>query len=118
MKSTPILAASGAAGRLAAFLLLIPLVAMAPFRAVAQEFDFHAPASADDPAAAAIMRDLAVRLVPVYQEPDPYRYLANLSALQMAARNYRAAAASRDGATCARPVATTPYRSHTASTGW
>jgi putative CocE/NonD family hydrolase len=95
MKSTLIRAAGGAAGRLAASLLLIVLVAMSPVRAVAQEFDFHAPASADDPTAAAAMRDLAARLVPVYQEADPDRYLANLSVLQMVARNYRAADASR-----------------------
>jgi hypothetical protein len=81
--------------RLTAFLFLTLLVAVSPARADAPEFDFHAPASADDPAAAAIMRDLAVRLVPVYQESDPDRYLANLSALQMVARNYRAAEASR-----------------------
>ncbi len=47
------------------------------------------------PAAAAAMRDLAERLVPVYQDPDPDRYLANLSALQMAADNYAAADVSR-----------------------
>jgi putative CocE/NonD family hydrolase len=81
--------------RLTASLLLILLVAMSPSRAAAQQFEFHAPASADDPAAGATMRDLAARLVPVYQESDPDRYLANLSALQMVARNYRAADASR-----------------------
>jgi putative CocE/NonD family hydrolase len=96
MKSTPVLAASGAAGRLAAFVFLVLLVAMSPSRApAAPEFDFHAPGSVDDPSLGAAMRDLAVRLVPVYQEPDPDRYLANLSALQMVARNYRAAEASR-----------------------
>jgi len=49
----------------------------------------------DDPAAAAAMRDLAARLVPVYQDPDPDRYLANLSALQLVAGNYSAAYESR-----------------------
>jgi putative CocE/NonD family hydrolase len=58
-------------------------------------FEFHAPASADDAAAGAAMRDLAARLVPVYQDPDPDRYLANLSALQMVAGNYEAANESR-----------------------
>ena len=41
------------------------------------------------------MRDLASRLIPVYQESDPDRYLANLSALQMVAGNYAAADMSR-----------------------
>ena len=41
------------------------------------------------------MRDLAGRLIPVYQEPDPERYLANLSALQMVAGDYAAAYVSR-----------------------
>jgi len=63
--------------------------------AAAPEFGFHAPASADDPTAAETMRDLAVRLVPVYEDSDPDHYLANLSALQMVARNYTAAAVSR-----------------------
>jgi len=49
----------------------------------------------DDPAAAAAMRDLAARLVPVYQDPDPDRYLANLSVLQLVAGNYSAAYESR-----------------------
>ena len=41
------------------------------------------------------MRDLAERLLPVYQETDPDRYLANLSALQMVAGDYAAAYVSR-----------------------
>jgi putative CocE/NonD family hydrolase len=49
----------------------------------------------DDAAAGAAMRDLAARLVPVYQDPDPDRYLANLSALQLVAGNYSAAYESR-----------------------
>jgi putative CocE/NonD family hydrolase len=58
-------------------------------------FDFHTPASVDDAAAAAAVRDLAARLVPVYQDPDPDRYLANLSLLQLAAGNFSAAYESR-----------------------
>src|SRR5260370_34322327 len=58
-------------------------------------FDFHTPAYTDDPVAAAAMRDLAARLVPVYQDPDPDRYLASLSALQLVAGNYSAAYESR-----------------------
>ena len=42
------------------------------------------------------MRDLAERLLPVYQEADPDRYLANLSVLQMAAGDYAAADESRE----------------------
>ena len=61
----------------------------------AQELEFHAPASASDPDIPRVMRDLAERLLPVYQESDPDRYLANLSALQMAAEDYVAADASR-----------------------
>jgi len=41
------------------------------------------------------MSDLAARLIPVYQDPDPERYLANLSALQMAVGDYAAADISR-----------------------
>jgi putative CocE/NonD family hydrolase len=59
----------------------------------AQVFDFRAPAS---PAvAAAAIGDLASRLIPVYQDADPERYLANLSALQMAVGDYAAADISR-----------------------
>jgi putative CocE/NonD family hydrolase len=61
----------------------------------APSFEFHPPSSAGDPTTAAIMRDLAQRLLPVYQEPDADRYLANLSALQMVAGNYAAAYTSR-----------------------
>ncbi|MGC2029027.1 MAG: hypothetical protein WA642_03310, partial [Steroidobacteraceae bacterium] len=71
------------------------LTAGAPAWAAAPLLEFHAPASADDPGAAAAMRDLAGRLVPVFQDPDPDRYLANLSALQMAADNFTAADVSR-----------------------
>src|SRR6202012_3323092 len=63
--------------------------------AAAQDFDFHPPASASDPGTAANMRDLAERMLPVYQEDNPERYLANLSALQLAAGNYTAAYESR-----------------------
>jgi putative CocE/NonD family hydrolase len=58
-------------------------------------FEFHTPVSVDDTAAGEAMRDLAARLVPVYQDTDPDRYLANLSALQMVAGNYSAAYESR-----------------------
>ena len=61
----------------------------------APEFEFHAPSGPGDPKTPAIMRDLAERLLPVYQQRDPDRYLSNLSALQMTAGDYAAAQASR-----------------------
>jgi uncharacterized protein len=59
----------------------------------AQDFYFRAPGSTAD--AAAVISDLASRLIPVYQDPDPERYLANLSALQLAVGDYVAADISR-----------------------
>src|SRR5262249_5453093 len=59
--------------------------------AAAQDFDFKPPATADDPTAVGAMRDLAERILPVYQENDQDRYLRNLSGLQMVAGNYVAA---------------------------
>ncbi len=50
-----------------------------------QDLDFHAPASTNDPGLTATMQDLAVRVLPVYQESDATRYLNNLSALQLVA---------------------------------
>ena len=41
------------------------------------------------------MRDLAVRILPVYQENDAERYLANLSALQLTSGDYAAAYATQ-----------------------
>ncbi|MDB5971249.1 MAG: peptidase [Hydrocarboniphaga sp.] len=71
------------------FLLL--MIASAPAAALAQNFDFKAPASAVDPNTPAVMRDLAERVLPVYQDADIERYLATLSALQLVAGNYLAA---------------------------
>lgn len=70
------------------------LIAALPARAE-QHFAFRAPSSPLDVATAATMRDLASRLIPVYQDSDPERYLANLSALQMAAGDYASADISR-----------------------
>jgi len=61
--------------------------------AAASDLEFRAPASSEN--ARSALEDLAGRLVPVYQDPDPDRYLANLSALQMVAGNYAAANESR-----------------------
>jgi putative CocE/NonD family hydrolase len=68
---------------------------LSPGWAAALHFDFHPPASVSDPAAPAIMRDLAERVIPVYQDSDGDRYLANLSALQLVAGDYATAYATR-----------------------
>jgi putative CocE/NonD family hydrolase len=83
------------ARRAANWVLMLLVAAMAQSPAAASEFEFHAPAAALDPTTPATIRDLAERLLPVYQEPDPDRYLANLSALQMVTGNYSAADVSR-----------------------
>ena len=64
-------------------------------RAAAQDFEFHPPPSPADPATPAAMRDLAGRVLPVYQERDPERYLRNLSSLQLVAGDYGAAEGTR-----------------------
>jgi putative CocE/NonD family hydrolase len=81
--------------RLATCVLLMAFVGISRSWASAPELEFHSPKSADDPAAAATMRDLAVRLLPIYQDADPDRYLANLSALQVVAGDFAAADVSR-----------------------
>jgi uncharacterized protein len=91
--SRPIALLSGI--RLAGFVVLLMLVSAPYARAQGPALEFHAPLSVDDPTTGAVMRDLAERLLPVYQEPDTERYLANLSALQMVAGDYAAADVSR-----------------------
>src|SRR6185312_12898031 len=76
---------------LATALLAFWVVMLWNSQARAQELDFHPPASAADPMTPAVMRDLAARILPVYQESDTDRYLTNLSALQLVAGNYQAA---------------------------
>ncbi|MDR3417462.1 MAG: CocE/NonD family hydrolase [Nevskia sp.] len=81
-------------------LLLLALAAAAapaeePAQQPAAQFDFHAPQGAADSAAPAAMRDLAERILPVYQDADRERYLDTLSVLQLAAGNYAAADDSR-----------------------
>ncbi|HVW70779.1 MAG TPA: CocE/NonD family hydrolase, partial [Steroidobacteraceae bacterium] len=85
----------GAGMRLARPWLWVCWLLLASRGAVAQDFDFRPPASVNDPATPGIMRDLADRMLPVYQEGNPERYLANLSAMQLVAGNYAAAYASR-----------------------
>jgi putative CocE/NonD family hydrolase len=80
---------------LAGFILVVLNAALFEARAQVPDLDFHAPPAADDPSTPAVMRDLAERLLPVYQEADSDRYLANLSALQIVAGDYAAADVSR-----------------------
>lgn len=60
-----------------------------------QSFELRLPADAGDPGLATTMRDLAGRVLPVYQDDDYDRYLATLSVLQLVHGDYRAAADSR-----------------------
>jgi uncharacterized protein len=76
-------------------LCLALLLALIRVALAATEFDFHPPARASDPVADAAMRDLAVRILPVYQDDNADRYLSNLSALQLVAGNGPAAYATR-----------------------
>ena len=72
-------------------LLFCLILILGPSWACAQDFDFKPPAAANDPGVPAVMRDLAARILPVYQENDQDRYLRNLSALQSVAGNYTTA---------------------------
>lgn len=63
--------------------------------AAAEDLEFRAPATADAAATAAAMRSLAVRALPVYENPNRAQFLTNLSALQMVAGEYAAAYATR-----------------------
>ena len=75
--------------------MLLLCCAAAPALA-AEDLDFRAPAGPDGPLTATAMRSLAVRALPVYQNPDRAQFLANLSALQMVAGNYVASNATRE----------------------
>jgi putative CocE/NonD family hydrolase len=77
------------------WLALLLSASWAASRAYAQDLEFRAPASAADPNVPAVMRDLAVRVLPVYQEKDPEKYLSNLFALQMVAGDPTSAFATR-----------------------
>jgi uncharacterized protein len=90
-KPGPVIGGMSAVGSL--LLLLLMMVPQA--WADAPDIEFRPPSTAEDPETTMIMRDLAARLVPVYEEPDADRYLANLSVLQMAALDYTAADGSR-----------------------
>ncbi len=64
--------------------LIVLLLLMAP-AAFAQDLEFRPPQSAADASIPGVMRDLAVRVLPVYQERDAEKYLSNLFALQLVA---------------------------------
>lgn len=80
---------------LANSLYLALLLALLPSFAPAQELELRLPAAATDASTPAVLRDLAERVLPVYQESDRERYLANLSALQSVSGGYAAAYATR-----------------------
>ncbi|MBT2305318.1 CocE/NonD family hydrolase [Variovorax paradoxus] len=71
--------------------LFVLLVLSLPAWAWAQDFGFQPPRDPDDVAAVEVMRDLAQRIVPVYQEADTDVFLANVTALQIVSGTYRAA---------------------------
>jgi putative ATP-binding cassette transporter len=101
-----------------ALVLLIVLCWPMLSRAAAPEqtFGFTAPTLLNDAHTSMLMRDLAVRVLPVYSDRDHLRYLTNLSALQMVAGDYTAAYATRQdlraqlhGATGASPEQSVIY---------
>lgn len=66
-------------------------LALSPTWAAAWEFEFHPPLTGSDATTPAAMRDLAERVLPVYEEKNTDLYLENLAALQLVAGNYTAA---------------------------
>ncbi|MBA3625787.1 MAG: peptidase S15, partial [Methylibium sp.] len=70
---------------------LVLLMLALPVWAWALDFGFQAPRDPDDVAAVDVVRDLAKRIVPVYQDDDTDGYLANLTALQIVSGAYAAA---------------------------
>jgi putative CocE/NonD family hydrolase len=73
--------------RCALALLMLALTAWA----WALDFGFRSPRDPDDVAAVELMRDLAQRIVPVYQDADTDVYLGNVIALQIVSGAYGAA---------------------------
>jgi putative CocE/NonD family hydrolase len=76
-------------------IVLLAVLAVPSLPAAAQDFDFEPPSDATNAALPASLHDLAERVLPVYQEDDPDRYLTNLAALQMAIGNPAAARDTR-----------------------
>ena len=76
-------------------LYLALLLALLPSFAPAQELDLQLPAAASAPTMPTVIRALAERVLPVYQESNRERYLANLAALQFVSGGYAAADSTR-----------------------
>jgi uncharacterized protein len=76
--------------------------------ALAQEFDFRTPPTTADAGIPGAIRDLAMRMLPVYQDQNAERYLTNASALQIVAGNYSAAEATRQTLSDRRRAARRP----------
>jgi putative CocE/NonD family hydrolase len=75
--------------------LMLLWPAARPAAAAEQMFSFNEPTSLSDAATSRLMRDLALRVLPVYQDLDRDRFLATLSALQMVTGDYTAAYGAR-----------------------
>jgi len=71
--------------------LVLLMLLVLPAWTWALEFGFKPPRDPDDPAAVAVMRDLAQRVVPVYQDADSDAFLANVTALQTVSGAHAAA---------------------------
>lgn len=70
---------------------LMRLALALPVGSWAADFGFRPPPDPDDASTAELMRDLAQRILPVYQEADTDVFLANVTALQIVSGAYRAA---------------------------
>lgn len=75
-------------------MLALPAWAGAAAPAGAADFGFRPPPDPDDATTADLMRDLAQRILPVYQEAETDVFLANVTALQIVSGAYRAASDS------------------------
>jgi putative CocE/NonD family hydrolase len=74
---------------------LLIACAVRPMPAAAQDFGFEAPADTTDASLPALLRDLAERVLPAYQEDDPDRYLSTVATLQLVVGDPTAAHATR-----------------------
>ncbi|RPI58762.1 MAG: CocE/NonD family hydrolase, partial [Lysobacterales bacterium] len=76
-------------------LVLAIAIAARPTLVEAQDFGFEPPANVSDSALPDALHDLAERVLPVFQDDNPDRYLSNLAALQMAIGDPASAHATR-----------------------
>jgi uncharacterized protein len=83
-------------GRWLPTLLMSLLLTCAAGAVSAQELAFQAPASPDDARADTLLRDLAERVLPVYEDRDTDRYLERVTAIQTIAGHRAAAQANRE----------------------